>query len=533
MLTTYRFKLYPSKLQQVVFAQDQQNACFVKNRMIGDREFTYHQQFILGDYCRLYDKSVFYVSTLRSSLGTQALGSGLYCSVNRNASLGGAWKTGDSKRARPSKKVTLNKDDTVKAQKLPSLRRTASDMQCNGLTVLKKQIVSLQETSAGLLQNAVKQVDIAFSRFFTKKSNHPQYKKAFQIGMHYPDSEVKLDTIVHKVYLPGVGWVRFKNSRPFWDEMTFSKFQVRKDCHDWYLSIVVRDDTISAPKMIRPEAVKTIVGGDKGINKLLSVSGEAQFMNPRFAESESRRMRIRQRRISRKQKGSKNKVKAAKQVAVLHQKIRRRREDYHWKVAKKFVSLADANAVEALNVKGMMKRCKPKKDESGQYIKNGQAAKSGLSRSIADAAWYGLDQKIKQQSLKQGKLNIPVEPHHTSQECPKCHHIDASNRDGEKFICLNCGHVDDADNNAGTNIAVKAIRTAQLNKKVRVVSSEFTPQIKVRRDHQHRLVSRGSRKHNGSTLDRLRHTERQLLNSWIQALTCLSDSHSVTLVQDG
>lgn len=494
--------------------------------MIGDREFTYHQHFILGDYCRIYDKSLHCVTALRSSIEAQSIGSGLYCSVNRNASLGGPWKTGDAKRARPPK-------EQKEGAKPPSIRRTPSDMQCNGLTRLKKERVFLQKTSAGLLQNAVKQVDIAFSKFFSKKSGYPQYKKAFEIGMHYPDSETKIDIFKHKVYLPGAGWVRFKNSRSFWDGMTFSKFQVTRECDDWFISIVVKDKNIAEPEIIEPDDVQTIIGGDKGIKKLLSLSGKAQFINPRFADSESRRMKIRQRRISRKKKGSKNRFKAAKRVASLHRKIRRRRDDYHWKVAKKFVSLADANGVEALNVKGMMKRCKPKKDESGNYTKNGQSAKSGLSRSIADAAWYGLDQKIKAQSLKQGKLHIPVKPQHTSQECPKCHHVDASNRDGEKFVCTNCGHVDDADNNAGSNIAVKAIRTAKLNKTVRVVSSEFTPQIKVRRYHQHCLVSRGSRKHNGSTLDRLRHTERQFLNGWIQALICSSDSHSVTLVQDG
>lgn len=526
MLTTYRFKLYPSKTQRTVFTQDQQNACFVKNRMIGDREFTYHQHFILGDYCRIYDKSLHCVTALRSSLETQAIGSGLYCSVNRNASLGGPWKTGDAKRARPPKEKKEN-------AKPPSIRRTPSDMQCNGLTQLKKEKTFLQKTSAGLLQNAVKQVDMAFSKFFSKKSGYPTFKRPFQVGIHYPDSETKIDVVNHKVYLPGVGWVRFKNSRPFWDGMKFSKFQVTRECDDWFISIVVKDESIAEPEIIAPDDVQTIIGGDKGIKKLLSLSGKTQFINPRFADSEARRMKIRQRRVSRKKKGSKNRVKAAKRVASLHRKIRRRREDYQWKVAKKFVSLADANSVEALNVKGMMKRCKPKKDESGNYIKNGQSAKSGLNRVIADAAWYGLDQKIKAQSIKQGKLHIPVEPQHTSQECQKCHHVDASNRDGEKFVCTNCGHVDDADNNAGSNIAIKAIRTAKLNKTVRVVSSEFTPQIKVRRYHQHCLVSQGSRKHNGSTLDRLRHTERQILNGWIQGLICPSDSHSVTLVQDG
>lgn len=176
-----------------------------------------------------------------------------------------------------------------------------------------------------------------------------------------------------------------------------------------------------------------------------------------------------------------------------------------------------------------MKRCRPKQDESGKFTKNGQSAKSQLTRAIADAAWYGLDQKIKHQSKKKGKQSIPVQPHHTSQECPKCHHVDASNRDGEKFICTECGHVDDADNNAGTNIAQKAIRTAQLNRQtVRVVSPEFTPKINVRRNHQQRLVSRGRRT---NQRNKLRHAERTVLNGWIQAYAVRLDSKTLALAR--
>jgi putative transposase len=283
--------------------------------------------------------------------------------------------------------------------------------------------------------------------------------------------------------------------------------------------------------MIEADEVETIVGGDKGIKKLLSVSGKTQFSNPQFAKSEERRLAIRQRRVSRKKKGGKNRSKAGAKLAKTHREIRRKREDYQWKVAKQFVSIADANAIEELNVKGMMKRCKPKQDENGKFIENGQAAKSGLSKLITDASWYSLDQKIKHQSNKQGKLCIPVAPNFTSQECSNCHHVDASNRDGEKYICSNCGHVDDADNNAGTNIANKAIGTAQLNKeKVRVVRSEFTPQIRLRRNHQQRLVSLGRRT---NQQNKLRQTEKTILNGWVQKYIVESDSLPVALAQGG
>ena len=57
------------------------------------------------------------------------------------------------------------------------------------------------------------------------------------------------------------------------------------------------------------------------------------------------------------------------------------------KTTKMLVDNFDIIYLEDLNIKGMMKRCKPKQDEKGNYIPNGQAAKSGLNKSIGDVAW--------------------------------------------------------------------------------------------------------------------------------------------------
>jgi putative transposase len=505
VLTTYKFKLKPNKSQKHQLETDQRNCTYVKNRFIGDREYTYESHHILGNYCRLYDKRLFLVAATSCQLEGRYIESGLKCSVNRNVTLGDPWKTGKTNRRRSDKS----------GKKEPSVKRSAYDMQSSYLPNLKKLKPELKQTSAGALQNSVKQVDIAYQNFFKGKSKYPNYKKTRETGIYYPDSETKLDTVNHKVYLPKVGWVSFHNSRTFWNGMSFSKFTVTLDVDQWYVSILVKDESIPEPKQLEPESIETIVGGDKGINKLLSVSGKTQFANPRFLQSEERRLRIRQRRLSRRKKGSNNRKKAAKNVASLHRKIRHQRTDYQWKVAKSFVGMADANAVENLNVSAMKKRCKPKKDENGHYEKNGQSAKRRLNQAISDASWFALDTKIEQQSKKQGKLHIKVEPRHTSQQCPECKHISKSNRKAEKFICTECGYHDDADNNAGRNIAAKAIETAKLNKqKIRVVSSEFTPKILLRRNHQHRLMSLGIGNKNQTEI--LSNTEVKKPGVWTQ-----------------
>ena len=106
----------------------------------------------------------------------------------------------------------------------------------------------------------------------------------------------------------------------------------------------------------------------------------------------------------------------------------------------------------------MNARGKPIQDETtGQYLKNGQSAKSGLNKSISDASWYSLRQKTEQQAAKLGNLVILVDPKFTSLECPACHFIDKSNRDQEKFLCGQCGYADDADTNGSVNIAHRGL----------------------------------------------------------------------------
>ena len=115
----------------------------------------------------------------------------------------------------------------------------------------------------------------------------------------------------------------------------------------------------------------------------------------------------------------------------------------------------DAVIQENLNIKGMKSRCKPKK-QKGRFMPYGQSAKRGLNRSISDASWGELFSKIAWLAAKSGKPFLSVNPRHTSQECSACHHVTKSNRDGEKFVCEECGHIDHADTQASRTILRRA-----------------------------------------------------------------------------
>ncbi|WP_199306887.1 zinc ribbon domain-containing protein [Anabaena sphaerica] len=91
-------------------------------------------------------------------------------------------------------------------------------------------------------------------------------------------------------------------------------------------------------------------------------------------------------------------------------------------------------------------------EKTGRFLKNGQSRKKGLNRSISDASWSDLILKIEYLAVKQGKVVIKINPKYSSQECRNCGHTDESNRDGEKFICTECGYHEHADIGAAKTI---------------------------------------------------------------------------------
>ena len=265
-----------------------------------------------------------------------------------------------------------------------------------------------------------------------------------------------------KIYLPKLGWMRFYNSRPIPNGFTIKACTVRKRQNGWYISVRIENKSVPDYTTKPLKDVVKVIGCDMGLTKLVHLSDGTQIENPKFSTTKKakRTLKIRQRRVSRKTKGSKNRKKAAKKLGLFHQKISDKRQAYQWKVANKIVSRnVNGIALEDLNISGMMRRCRVKADEKiGRFLKNGQSRKKGLNRFISDAGWADLILKIEYLAAKQGKVVITINPKYSSQECRNCGHIDKSNRDGEKFICAECGYHEHADIGAAKTIRDQALK---------------------------------------------------------------------------
>jgi putative transposase len=350
---------------------------------------------------------------------------------------------------------------------------SASDVQSKKTTELRSENSWYGRIDSDVLQSNLAKLDTAYNGFFSHKRGFPAFRKASNFNsFQYKPKRAKLTVnslfplrgnrsanpkrCYSHVYLPGLGDMRYLDSRAIPSDADIRTVTVKKEADGWYMSVLLVLPE-SLPDVAELETVQSAVGIDVGINRLIALSDGSFVENPRFATNQKtrRQMRIRQRRVNRKVKGSNNRKKAGLEVAKLHKKIADRRNDVQWKAAKKVVEAADAVIQEDLNLKGMKSRCKTKRVK-GRFMPNGQSAKRGLNRSISDASWGELFSKIAWLAAKSGKPVLSVNPKHTSQECSACHHISTGNRDGEKFVCEECGHIDHADTQASRTILRRA-----------------------------------------------------------------------------
>lgn len=343
--------------------------------------------------------------------------------------------------------------------------RSASHIQSKRTTELRSESEWYGRISSDALQGNLTKLDTAYSGFFKHKRGFPAFRKAsnFKTFQYKPGRckfEVNRSSNKQKcyshIYLPGIGLMRYLDSRAIPENADTRTVAVIKKADGWYISVLLKVDD-ELPALDIALDVESGVGIDMGINRSIALSDGSFVENPRFATNKRTRrsLRIRQRRVSRKIQGSNNRRKAGIEVAKLHKKIADKREDYQWKAAHKVVGTADVIVREDLNIKGMKSRCKPKRVK-GRFMPNGQSAKRGLNRSISDASWGSQFEKIEWVAAKAGKPVIVVNPKFTSQECSNCGHTSKANRDGEKFICESCGHIDHADTQASRTILRRA-----------------------------------------------------------------------------
>ena len=164
------------------------------------------------------------------------------------------------------------------------------------------------------------------------------------------------------------------------------------------------------------------------------------------------------------EEGSKRRAKTKQAIAATHAKDKRLRLNAAHRIAHHLVNQAletgyKAIGFENLQLSNMTRRANAKQDIDGQYLPNGQAAKSGLNKSMLGRGLGQLKTLVHYRCRRSGLMFVEVDPAYTSTECTECHHKDKRNRQSQSdFECVRCGHKEHADVIGGTNVRDKAFK---------------------------------------------------------------------------
>lgn len=308
----------------------------------------------------------------------------------------------------------------------------------------------LKETPSQALQHALKDLDKAYTNFFAKHADFPRFKKkGSSDSFRYPDpKQIKLDQANSRIFLPKLGWLRYRNSRDVLGEVR--NVTVSRSGGKWFASIQTQRE-VEQPL---PPAI-TAIGIDVGISRFATMSDE-NFIAPlnSFKKHQQRLARY-QRRISRKVKFSSNWKKAKAKVQKIHTDIANARKDFLHKTTTTISQNHALVCIEDLQVRNMSRSSKGTSEQHGKKV----AQKSGLNRSILDQGWGEFRRQLAYKVQWHGGMLLAVPPHHTSQTCPACGHVSKDNRQTQaKFLCVDCGYENHADVVGAINILERGYR---------------------------------------------------------------------------
>ncbi len=319
--------------------------------------------------------------------------------------------------------------------------------QCRVLTEWKKAEGTswLAAVHSQVLQQALKDLDAAYQHFFrrVKQGETPGFprfkKKGVKDSFRYSQGIKVHDG---KVYLPKIGWVRFRNSRPV--EGKIQQATIKRDGGHWFVCFSCE---IRIPDPVHASA--SAVGIDLGIVHFASVSDGMQVEPLGSFRKHQDRLAQAQRKLSRKRNRSRNFNKLKAKVQRLQAHIANAREDFLHKLSTTLCKNHALIVIEDLNVKGMSASAAGTAKEPGRNVR----AKSGLNKSILDQGWGMFRSMLEYKAKWLGGQVIAINPANTSRACSACGETDADNRQTQaEFRCVQCGHSDNADLNAARNI---------------------------------------------------------------------------------
>jgi putative transposase len=315
----------------------------------------------------------------------------------------------------------------------PELKFPGEVYQLNNLPKAKIEFSKLSEVPSQVLQQAVKQLHRGWEYFQERGFGFPRFKKYGQFkSLLFPQFKENTLTNLH-IKLPKIGVIPINLHRPLPNGFVGKQVRILRKADKWYASISIQCD-VSIPD---PSPYGHPIGVDIGLEKFLATSDGVRVSPPKFFKKLLIELKLLQRRLSRKQKRSKNYEKARIKVARLHHKIDNTRKDFHFKQGHALCDAGDMIFMEDLDYR--------------------TSAKGMFGKHMLDAAFGQFRTIVNYVCWKRGKFFGEVDARGTSQECPECKGEVKKDLSVRVHHCPHCGYTTDRDVAAGQNIRNRGI----------------------------------------------------------------------------
>ena len=234
-----------------------------------------------------------------------------------------------------------------------------------------------------------------------------------------------------------VGEIKVKYHRPLPDDAAIKHVVIKRRAHRWYACLM-----LDLPDPVILEHTGPAVGIDMGLSHLLALSNGTLVENPRWLRQSLAQLRVAQRRLARRQRGSARRRKAVAQVARLHERVANQRRDFWHKLTRQLADTYSLIALEDLTLAFM-------------------TANHHLALSAHDAGLAEFQQLLAYKAEEAGTQVVTVNPAYTSQACSGCGVVVKKDLSVRVHVCPDCGLTLDRDVNAARNILMLAVNPAR------------------------------------------------------------------------
>lgn len=310
--------------------------------------------------------------------------------------------------------------------------------QCKSLTAAKEFFPNLKKVYSQVLQQTLQRLEKAFIGMWEQERGYPRFKKPGMFRSFLFPQLKKSPLIGNHIDLPKLGKIKIRLHRPIPDGFVIKQIRILRRASGWYALLSLQCN-VDVPE-INPHG--HAIGIDVGLDAFVATSSGELINRPKFFGAAQHKLKLLNRVVARKKKGSKNQHKARQKVARFYEKIAHQRKAFHIQTAHYLCDKAQTIYAEDLNLLGL--------------------AKGMLAKHCLDAGWGSFLDVLGWICWKRGAYFEKVDARGTSQTCPVCETYVPKDLSIRIHECPECGYRTNRDIASAQLVLKRGIAAAGL-----------------------------------------------------------------------